>query len=260
MLVVRRDKTTLRLIHQPDHARLSSVLAQRWRRPQVIPAAVWPRLIDAVGAHDEGWRDAERSPALDAHGRPHSFKTLPIAQHVDIWRRGVAAAMCRDTYVGLIIALHARWLYTELMRPAGREETAAAQAFTEELDQGIDAALRELGQGADAERAAIEPHALLAARRLTGALDALSLMLCGALPFGAFPEPICFGSCCHCVVFSGSADGAIVSPWPFDSNGFEVGVEAREVADRPYADAAELSRRMAEARVVSLRFAVVGDA
>jgi len=256
MLVMRRGNDTLRLIHQREHARLAGELAQHWHRPRAIGETMWPRVIEAVRAHDQGWAEAERAPMLDERGRPHSFKTLPIARHIDIWRRSVTQALEDDAYVGLLIALHARWLYTTLMRPTDRASEAAAQAFTDELDQRVDAVLRTMARGSDAERAAAAPHALLAARRLIGALDGLSLMLCGALPFGAFPERLRFGDRCEKVTFGETADGAAVTPWPFDAEAVTVSVTAHDVADRAYADSGALNEAMRESEAVTVRFVV----
>lgn len=257
MLVVRQNNDTLRLIRQPDHAQASGQLAARWRRPTVIPEAMWPRLVEGVRRHDVGWQDAETLPAVDEHGRPHSFKTLPLDEHMGIWRRGVALTVGGDAYVGLVVALHARWLYTELMHPAEGGEVSHVQAFIEELDQWIDGAIQRLAVGNTAERTAVEPAALTAARRLLGALDGLSLQLCGALPFGPFPEPVPYGERAERMSFVATAGGAAVSPWPFVDEAVTVTVAARDVPDRVYGDAAELGETLEAARPVTLRFTVV---
>lgn len=256
MLVGDGPGRTLRLILQPDHAQLAGQFAAHWRRPGAVPAAMWPRVIEAVAQHDLGWREAERVPALDARGRPHSFKSLPTSAHVAIWRAGVSRTLATDRYMGLLVALHARWLYTTFMKPGGRTEACEAQAFVAEMDQRIDAAIDALAAGDRAQRAAVQPAALMTARRLVAGLDGLSLMLCGALPFGATAEPVAFGERAARVTPRASPAGARLWPWPFDSDTVAATVTARDVADRAYADADDLRRALEAAEPRTLHFLV----
>lgn len=77
-IVIPREAGLL-LIHQYDHAALSSDIARCWRPPAGLPAALWPRFLEAVRRHDDGWREPELAPACDPQGRPYDFKGCPTA-------------------------------------------------------------------------------------------------------------------------------------------------------------------------------------
>ncbi len=260
MLVSSGPNNTLRLIRQPDHAAMAGELGARWHRPAVIPSAMWPRLIEAVRYHDIGWHEAEAAPALDEHGRPHSFKTLPLYRHVAIWHAGVAEMMKRDRYVGLLVALHVRWLYNNFMHPGEDTEPAnTVQTLVNELDQKIDLAIEALQVGKNAEQTAVQSGAVTAAQRLVGALDGLSLMLCGALPFGTFPLPVRFGRHCKQITLSEGSSGTTISPWPFIEKVVTVHVTAKDVPDRSYIDSADLARVMEATEPTPLSFTLVSE-
>ena len=254
MIVLRGEANTWRLIEQPDHAAMAGRLAEAWARPASIDPAIWPRLIEAIARHDAGWCEAERAPAVDAHGRPHSFKTLPLPAHIAIWRRGVKQLMRRDPYAGLIVALHARWLYTDLMHPTDRDDAARVQALLDELDQQIDLAIGGLQAAGEAERAAVQPRALMTARRLASALDGLSLQLCGALPAGELPGPLAFGERAAPLRLAAQGERMTVTPWPFAQDAVTLTLPARDIPDVAYDDGAALAAALREATPMTLRY------
>ncbi|MEX0653233.1 MAG: DUF3891 family protein [Phycisphaeraceae bacterium] len=245
MIVTREDKHTLRIVHQPEHATLAGELAAQWRRPtgpEGVPAPAWPGFVTAVRHHDDGWRAAERQPTLDPQGRPHTFKNLPTAEHAAIWQRSIALLSAEDAYAGLLVALHARWLYTHIDRgPA--HDIGAAQTLVATLDQQIDARLAMLHRDQPTLHAALAPEALDTARRLLGLLDALSLMLVGGLTPAGFPDPVAFDKRSATLAVNaldGKVGGLTVTPWPFAGEAFDVAVDARFVPDQRYADASAL--------------------
>jgi len=89
------------LISQVEHARISAVLAQRClgqfgRSTDTdthVLRAVRKELISAIVHHDDGWEPWEVQPQLDAeHGRPLSFRELPLEVSLPIWSASVEAA------------------------------------------------------------------------------------------------------------------------------------------------------------------------
>ena len=257
MIVVEERDNTWRLVTQPEHARLAGELAQRWARPTTLPPAAWPRFVDAVRRHDEGWADAEREPAVDERGRPHTFKTLPTADHADIWRRTVKRLADADPYAGLLIALHGRWLYTKMARPKHRDDPAAV-ALLDELATRIDNLLTTLGRDEPALADALAPQALDTARRLLGLLDAWSLMLAGGLSPGRFPEPVAFDAETAQFEIEPGASAVRVAPWPFAApEPFDLAIAARWIPARRYRNALDVASTLRKADVGQLRFRVI---
>jgi hypothetical protein len=247
MIVVHTEDELLRFIAQPAHAAGAGQLAARWRQPTALPEAIWPRLVEAVRRHDDGWRDLERQPAVDEQGRPHTFKTLPTQQHVALWRRGIDALAGEDAYAALLMALHARWLYTRIDRNDDPQGEAAAQQFMNWLDERIDALMQALQADGDIERAAIEPHALDLARRLVGFFDMLSLVLLGALPINDWPEPLPFGDRCQSLRLLMDSDGTMsVLPWPFVSDLITVTFDTRELTQTQFDSAEALGEALTQ--------------
>lgn len=83
------------LISQVEHARISAQLASqcRGRFGQVNSSLIRDEVLVAIAAHDDGWREWEQAPQLDAkHGRPLSFMELTVADATAIWSRSIAVA------------------------------------------------------------------------------------------------------------------------------------------------------------------------
>ncbi len=179
MIVVDQPDGSLLLVRQRDHAAASGLIAQAWRRPTLVASQTWDRQIEAVRRHDDGWSAAEQSPLLDPDGRPFDFKSIPTPQHVALWRRSIELAAQDDPYVALLIAQHARWLYTTVGQDR-IEDQRTAQRFADETAARIDGFIEQLSTGSQAERAAVSPRGLGTARVLVAFFDALSLALVGA--------------------------------------------------------------------------------
>ena len=83
------------LISQIEHARISALLALQCRG-QFGPAnasLVRDEVLVAIAAHDDGWREWEQAPTLDAkYGRPLSFMELAVGDATAIWSKSIAVA------------------------------------------------------------------------------------------------------------------------------------------------------------------------
>lgn len=259
MIIVDQPNETWRIVHQPDHARVSGELAQRWRRPNLLPQAIWPRFIEAVRRHDDGWFAAESEPAVDREGWPYNFRNLPTPHHLALWRRSIQHVGDDDLYQGVLIALHGRWLYTHIVE-VSQSHAEAVQAFLREVDQYLDQAIDKLRQGDPAQQQATGPNELAAARKLLGLFDAMSLMLVGALPTDGFDSPMPFGDREAKLTLTTTPAGMTVTPWPFETDDFEVVMPMRELPQQSFAGSADFAQKLAHAAVREVRYVVTaGD-
>ena len=244
MIVVTEPDNSLLIVRQPDHAVSSARMAQAWCRPDLIEPDMWPRFIEAVRRHDDGWAETEKLPPLDEQGRPLDFKTIHTTQHVRIWRRAVDLAARENAYVGLLVAQHARWLYTHVGR-SGIEDKATAMRFTEELALRIDQTIRTLDGGTTSERDAVRPHHLSAARRLLTFFDHFSLALIGALPMLTRTEhPLAFGPRIEKLSITRTDANVQVTPWPFESGPWQLDVQATRLDQQQFTNPQKLALRI----------------
>jgi hypothetical protein len=219
MLVIRHPDQTCLIAHQADHAATSAAAAELWRRPARLPEEIWPRFLRAVHWHDDGWIEAEKQVGLKGDGLPYDFMSVPTAEHVAIWRRSMALALSRDPYAGLLVAHHARRLYTSRPAEANASDRRLADQFIQDSAILIDQLLEYLSGGTPPERAAVDPRNLMVAVRLLSALDSLTLMLAGALPLTCRTETLCFGDDQAALAVHRDADDptrVTLDPWPFE--------------------------------------------
>ncbi len=247
-MIVLPTKSGLLLFRQPDHAGLSAHVASSWRRPAAIPSSLWPRFIDAVRRHDDGWHEEERGPTLDPEGTPYDFKTLPPHLHVEVWRRSVDMALDVDPYIALLVAKHGRWLY-EMLKAEFSCLTADVLDFPKEMETWIERGRARLLQGSAEERAAAEPGALLAARRLLSFFDGISLMLAGAIPVAARTGPLPFDGEESELEIERREGTLAIRPWPFEPGEVQIEIAGMRIEKTRFATPEELARAMSRAPV-----------
>ena len=107
-MIVADETSDFLVITQTDHARFAGELLSLWRTDGLPDHPRRTDLLFAAREHDNGWREADAAPTLDAErGRPYDFLTLPDAERAEIWERGTARFAERRPYAALLITLHA---------------------------------------------------------------------------------------------------------------------------------------------------------
>ena len=243
-MIVINDSDSWLLVRQTDHAAMSARIARDWCRPNAFEPAIWDRFLAAVRRHDDGWINTERSPSLDPDGRPHDFKSIHTTEHVAVWRRSVDLAAEDDPYVALLVALHARWLYTHVDQGTVEEERIA-QAFVDQITIRIDEFIGRLSVGSADLCDAVRPPNLAAAQSLLGFFDAFSLALIGGIDRFAATENLPFADRSSRLSISfdhGELHGAAVrlDPWPLKVDRLEVSTRADALPRAPFQDSAQL--------------------
>lgn len=243
LIVVDRPEDTLLVVRQTDHAAASSVIARRWRCPATMPNGIWQRFLEAVHRHDDGWEVEENRSRLDRHGRPLDFKSIQTPDHVAVWQRTLDRLESEDRFVAVVVAQHARWLYTHVGQ-ANIEDRRAAIEFVETLSERISRCLATLSVGNREDRAAVEPHLLAKFRPLLSLFDRLSLSLVGGLPWVPASEPVAFGSGQGPIRLRADAKGVMLCPWPFKGPAWNLETIARYLPHRTFADPGQLDQAL----------------
>lgn len=214
-------------ITQPDHAALAARIMARWELDDFPSAARRAAILLAIAQHDNGWREVDTSPVLDADtGEALDFVHAPDAVRRGVWPRGVAR-MPEQPYAAALIAQHALHIYR---RYRGRP---AWDAFFAELETARDQHLAA---------AAAAPDALERDYAFVRLGDALSLTFCNG-----WTEPQVDESGCTWRLLGSRL---IVDPDPFGGATVPLDVAARELPDAAFASPADAARRFAAAPIV----------
>ena len=246
------------LVRQADHAAVSAHLATQWRRPTAFTNELWQGLIDATQHHDDGWIDEDARPEIDPNGVPRHFLNMPLQTHLEIWRRSIGMALDRSPLVGLLVARQARWLYTPREPSKGDQDRANKQRS--EYEQRL---LQDFLHETDREVTRIESdlsaqhtsELLDLARGLLSFLDALSLMMLGAIPMRHWPEILTMGDSTNEVSVRTAVSSEhgqdyrtiSVDPWPFAPDRVRSQVSASYVGAASFESAEELREELANA-------------
>lgn len=98
------------LAGQPDHAKLSGEMAERFRSP-LLPA-IDELTAKAIGVHDAGWaqipfeRDLRGEPPLTDDGRPQHFMQAPVKESLSAWAGSIKAAGATSPLGEYIVSGH----------------------------------------------------------------------------------------------------------------------------------------------------------
>lgn len=113
-MIVTETGRGWRCITQPDHAHLSHDILALWRADGLPDHPRRRELLAAVLEHDNGWREADSAPRLDAErGCPHDFITHPQGDRLSLWRRGIERFAEERPYVAALILEHAIHLHRD---------------------------------------------------------------------------------------------------------------------------------------------------
>lgn len=235
-MIVNRMEKGWEVVYQPAHALLSAQLAGQWQM-QTRPIRWW-QTLDAVAQHDNGWHEWEVAPKITNQGAPRNFTQMTPSDAIAQWRRGIARGVHQNRWVGLLISRHATSLYE------GREgELEELHHF---LSEQLAQQQRWMQQLNVTEEQVERAYAMI---RWT---DWLSLILCWRrLPANEQPISVGKGSDGLNYQVKRCADGTItLYPWPFESVGFTVSVETRQLEENAFADDAALAEALANAPLI----------
>lgn len=256
-MIVSRRPDGIMLVRQVDHQEQCEAMARAWGNAEFARPDAHDSLVVAARWHDEGWREWERAPRVDAAGVPVDFPDIDRGEHVALYAAAIDAACARDARAGLLVSMHGAGLHRARMgldAPAsGAGARSPAVTGFLEREGARQARLRaRLGDGPGVERWA------WASYRLLQAWDLLSLaLLWGRLShrdvvLRRVPRHEADAQGVDLVVRHTGPWRAGISPWPFATRSVELPVRARMIAPEPLSGDAALARALDAAPWIDL--------
>ena len=259
MMVNRYDARHLLLVLQVDHSRVAGLLAAHWGNDTFARPEPYTSAVIAAQEHDSGWWDWEIKPTLNSQGYPIDYVSggLDRAVHLAFDRHGIARVAEQDPYAGLLVSMHLAGLNTQgfgvVPHMPNRQHIPGVQDFLDEQEGFRSGLLIQLRQSAD-----YEPHAtderVWHNYCLLEVWDQLAQYICNHYPLNGTdrkngpPNRLRFAP-----VAPGREDttleldvqderNAVLRPYPFDVDPFEIVFPARVLPDQPYASQEEFLR------------------
>jgi len=111
-MIIQEQGDHLILIRQTDHAVLSGYFARESGNENFARPEPFESFQLATAEHDNGWNEWELQPHIDpVTFLPYSFMSLPTAEHMDLYQRGIERVVKVDRYAGLLVSMHCAGLY-----------------------------------------------------------------------------------------------------------------------------------------------------
>ncbi len=264
-MIVQEQDSQLVVIRQTDHAMLAGFLARHWGNAMFRRPEPFASFCLAAAEHDNGWTEWEMNPEVDSVAfTPYTYLSIPTAEHMELYRRGIERLVKANHYAGLLASLHSANLYdkTRATLPgfsAKHVKSNEAQLVTEfvqrlrlqqlrlKVDLRADAAVKDF-----AEEKTIQVNL----KRLE-ALDCLSLYFSQA-PLGEHViEGVPVDDSGREVDWELQPEGencATLSPYPFDRDPLDISLLARRVAKRPYTGSEDFQKTLSQASYFGIKF------
>ncbi len=232
-MIVAKQEEGLRVITQPDHARLAADLLGLWRAGDLPHHPRRDDLLFATREHDNGWREADSAPRVSPEsGAPLDFLAFPDAWRRDLWDRATERYADERPAAAALITRHAISIHDD------RTADPNWRGWLGSLEERLEAQL----EASDLERAELEldyPWLLLA--------DRVSLRACGTFSDLLETEE---------VRVERRPGELRLEPFPLaGATTFEI--PCRHIPDRPYSSDTDLAVELASAKWerISLRIA-----
>jgi len=266
-MIIQDQGDHLVLIRQTDHAVLSGFFARELGNELFVRPEPTNSFRLAATEHDNGWTEWELQPRIDgATFLPYSFMSIPTAEHMSLYQRGIERVVKADRYAGLLVSMHCAGLYdrTRATIPgySAKYVKSHEASLVNDFTQGL--RLQQLRLKVDLRadpklKDFSEEHWLQANYKRLEALDRLSLYFClvpmEAATIDGVPADY-KGSEVDWELQPETSNLVTLEPYPFRRDPLEISVLARSVPKRRYADDAELHRTLAQAPFFALKFTI----
>jgi hypothetical protein len=234
-MIVRQAGHLLHLISQPDHAALARRIMQRWA--PLHDAERRASILLAIEEHDNGWREPDASPSVDAStGAVFDFIHVPAPVRQAVWPRGVNRLAHDDPWAAALVAHHAVTVYDRYRSDAEWRD------FFPQMERLRDDLVTTT------RRTAAQLRHDYAFVRIG---DLISLIFCTR-----WDEAQTYDTW----TFTRDGDRVLVSPDAFGGQQVPIAVPAREIPARRYTGDEDLQRVIRTSPVVTLSGEVAASA
>ncbi len=265
--MIRRDwKDDWVLFGQPEHARISGVLAEAWGAGDFGRPEPWDDVLRATFEHDVGWWDWEEAPTRNTDRQPAHFTETPVDVNFDIFRKGVNIVYSRGyPYSAALVSRHAGNVYIGILRGAGArikspDEQDKIRAYVAEQEERQAGLCREINERAEeGTEEGVTMDNVHRNGRFVTTMDTLSLVLCNGWTHRTRLEEVPVGPSGG----EGFAELALeladpyslrVSPWPFSRDSVEATARGRRIPRESFDSDEDLHAALREASPFEMTF------
>jgi hypothetical protein len=264
-MIVQDQDNQLVVIRQTDHGMLAGFLARHWGNEMFRRPEPFASFCLAAAEHDNGWTEWEMRPEVDPVAfTPYTFVSIPTAEHMELYRRGIERVVKADRYAGLLVSLHCAYLYdrTRATLPGYSAKYVKANESQMVSDFVQRLRLQQLRLKVDlrddpATKGFADEKIIQANLKRLEALDCLSLYFSQA-PLGEHViEGVPVDDTGTEVDWELQPDGqncATLTPYPFDRDPLDISLLARRVAKHPYTGSEDFQKALSQASYFAIKF------
>jgi len=264
-MIIQEQGDQFVVIRQTDHAVLAGFFAREWGNENFVRPEPNDSFRLAAAEHDNGWAEWEQNPEIDfATFAPYTFMSIPTAEHIEIYKRGIDRIVQADPYAGLLTTMHVAGLYDRARatmpgfsaKYIKASETQPVAEFIQRLR--LQQLRLKVDLRADAVRKNFSEEKFLQnnLQRLD-ALDRLSLYFCLAPQADATIEAVPLddeGTAADWELRPQSANAVTLTPYPFRRDPLDISILARRIPKRRYADDTDVQKTLAQAPFFAKHF------
>jgi Protein of unknown function (DUF3891) len=264
-MIIQEQGEHFVVICQTDHATLAGFFAREWGNERFARPEPNDSFRLAAAEHDNGWTEWERNPKIDfATFTPYTFMSIPTAEHIEIYKRGIDRIVQADPYAGLLTTMHVAGLYdraratmpgfsakyvkaTETQQVADFIQRLRLQQLRLKVDLRADALRKNF----------IEEKSLQSNLQRLDALDRLSLYFCLAPQANATIDAVPQDEQGREVDWELRPQGdnsVTLTPYPFRRDPLDISILARRIPKRRYADDTDVQKTLALAPFFAMHF------
>lgn len=230
-MICNRTEKGWEVIYQQAHGLLAAQLLLPWRADERPEA--WMELLTATAQHDNGWQEWEPGQHRTALGTPLHFEETPVADLVAQSERAVVRARHQSLRVGLLVSTHVGHLYRQRSERELEAMLAQQRDLRRQWRRALGVRQDEIDRDYEWLRWADTFSLVLAQRKLPFGERRIEIERVGGERYYAWQR----------------ADGTVgVSPWPYDAEHVEVGVDAYPLRQLTFTTDAALAEALAASK------------
>jgi hypothetical protein len=266
-MIIQDQGDHLIIIRQTDHAVLSGFFARELGNEIFSKPEPGESFRLAATEHDNGWEEWELEAGIDpVTFLPYSFMSVPTAEHIALYQRGIERVVKADRYAGLLVSMHCAGLYdrTRATMPGFSAKYVKSQESALVTDVMQRLRLQQLRLKVDlradpALKDFSEEKWLQANSHRLEAIDRLSLYIClGPVePATIDAVPMDYRGMEADWNLQPEGNNAVaLEPYPFRRDPLEISILTRRIPKRHYADDLDFQKTLAQASFFAMKFTI----